>query len=110
MKKALTEYELKEVKAFRSWLENGGDENAAAISGMDKLFAAAEERERTWIKTWSLIDPDKQYLVLAAAIASDGREYFSHPQLLDGWQVKRLMEGVYVAAEFALPTSIKEAS
>jgi hypothetical protein len=64
-----------------------------------------------WIKDWSLIAPYKQYLVLAANRAFDEdsqawREWFSGPQLLDGWQVARLFQGAYAAMEIEVPGKV----
>lgn len=61
-----------------------------------------------WIKTWALIEDDKTYLVLNANLGQKGNEYFSGPQILQGWAVRRLHEGCYVAAEFEKPKSIKD--
>jgi len=61
-----------------------------------------------WIKTWYLIDDANTYLTLAWSKSDEGKEWFSRPQILSGWQVKRLFEGAYIAAELHRPASIKE--
>jgi hypothetical protein len=57
-----------------------------------------------WIKQWSSIEGDKTYLVMALLPSME----LYQPQILTGWQVKRLMEGVYLATEFIPPTSLAE--
>ena len=62
-----------------------------------------------WIKTWAMIDNKTVYLVLAAiSPRGGGAVYFSHPQILPGWQVKSLLEGSYVAGKLTKPASLKE--
>lgn len=52
-----------------------------------------------WIERWSDIDGDRAYIVMAKLPNGD----LYQPQILTGWQVKRLMEGVYSATEFFPP-------
>ncbi len=59
-----------------------------------------------WIKRWSSIEGDKTYLVMAR-FPGDGLRLY-HPQILTGWQVKRLIEGVYLATEFTPPANLSE--
>lgn len=62
-----------------------------------------------WIKTWSKINDNKLYLVLAQYQKRAGGIGFYNPQTLLGWQVKRLVpHGAYIATEFMPPTCLNE--
>ena len=62
----------------------------------------------TWIKSWKLIDNNKTYLVRFIGQTKDGAIYFYGSETRLGREVKRLMEGCYVALEIELPKSLEE--
>ncbi len=58
----------------------------------------------TWVIDWSDIGEDTCYLVRPVHARPDGALYLgSPPQVIFGWQVKRLMEGCYAAMEIPDP-------
>jgi len=65
-----------------------------------------------WIKTWAKIDENTTYLVMAVPPKWWTKRVYQpqilQPQILQGWQVTRLIEGLYVATEFFPPKTIEE--
>lgn len=62
----------------------------------------------TWIKTWSEIADAEQYLVLQWDLNKDFSESFTRPKIMQGWEVKQLLQGLYIAQRLRLPHSKKE--
>lgn len=63
-----------------------------------------------WIKSWSLIDDDSDYLVMAVGVCATGdpkRHYFYSPEILKGCRLKRRLEGCYVATLYIHPASLE---
>ena len=52
-----------------------------------------------WVKDLSTVDEQQLYLV--CSVYPGGRLY--QPQLLKGWQVRQLLQEVYVATPFCPP-------
>lgn len=50
----------------------------------------------TWVYEWSTIEDKARYIVCAIGSGHAGL-YLYRPELLDGWQVKRLMPRCYAA-------------
>ncbi len=58
-----------------------------------------------WIRDWSMIEDDKQYIVCAIGQKWKSPDYYVYqPHIQLGWQVKRLWPGCYVATLFIPPT------
>ena len=74
------------------------------------LAAVRKDRQPTWIKSWSLLKHNQQYLVLVIqSRARDDMHLFLYaPQILLGWQIVGLKEGLYIATEFHPPRSLDE--
>ncbi len=62
-----------------------------------------------WITDWNEIHESATYITCAVGVSrTDGSFYLYEPQLLLGWQVKRLMEKVYAALPCPPFTKTKE--